>query len=996
MPRRDCKSHRSEQCEQAEHSIEEEKTHFRLFPEILSGDGPNQGIPGEVQVFDTGGVDVCNPYLSLMTSIVNQIGGCDERRCSDPPIVITSLPSHKACIKAREIPTLGHTQSPVQVSHHEYYRGKTDIRGLLDKYLRLRSRIQYCHSRRLPAHFRASQPYSTNSHQSPLLPPGFFRWITPVIRTKDEVVIRRAGLDAFMFLRFLRMGAVVFSFFTLIGIPIMFPVNIVNQRNLSGINVATIANVSDPSRLWAHLIMAVIFVGFTIWLTFREMRSYVDLRHRYLTLEERRESVAARTLLVCSLTPELTREDTLQKLFDKFPGGVEKVWLNRKLESAELKFIKASVQHFAANGAIDMEKNETPASPPQNLRPTQSTSMIPFAGQKVDAIEHLRQRLTELNASIETRQKSHHESASLYTSAFIQFRLQISAHMAAQSLMHHESLRLAPRYIEVSPSDVIWGNLNMGAYERMIKKFWSTAAVSAITLLWAIPVAFVASIASLNALAKILPFLSVLNKLPVVVGIIQGILPTVALAILLALVPIVFRMLSSFEGIPRHTSVTLSLMHKYFFFLVVNVLLVTTLAGGIFNTLPDIINNPTGVVFLLAKNLPAASTFFISYVLLATFTGAASEILQLVPLILNYVFVHFLAATPRDYWNIMGTLGAVDWGVLFPQQTLIFGIGLLYSCVSPLILPFVALYFILRFVVYRHQFLYVYKTQIETGGLAFPRAIKHVYTALFIFELTMIGLFFLNSAFGPGVIMVIILFATIVAITTFDKIFKPLIKYLPVDMAIENKTTIVKEEAGGKTLPQTTKDTHGGAFDISQVDMDAEDPEATEHVLTRSQPEPRQTVTRTVRSDGAIEEIIETTTTEQYTSTQTTTTHERKSVLSESSTKNGGLAFAASATDEHYHHPAVIDTQKTIWLPEDEFGVAKTQVAELLALGFRSSIENAKLHRVSKGKKQKLTIVLEKEVYEGPNRGVPGEDSETAVWSSQYADAVETGNMVGA
>lgn len=70
-------------------------------------------------------------------------------------------------------------------------------------------------------------------------------------------------------------------------------------------------------------------IGFVIWLTFREMRNYVDLRHRYLTLEERRESIAARTLLVCSLTPELTKEDTLQKLFDKFPGGVEKVWLNR-------------------------------------------------------------------------------------------------------------------------------------------------------------------------------------------------------------------------------------------------------------------------------------------------------------------------------------------------------------------------------------------------------------------------------------------------------------------------------------------------------------------------------------------------------------------------------------------------------------------------------------------------------------------------------------------
>lgn len=54
-------------------------------------------------------------------------------------------------------------------------------------------------------------------------------------------------------------------------------------------------------------------------------------------------------------------------------------------------------------------------------------------------------------------------------------------------------------------------------------------------------VTFVSSISSLDNLAKILPFLSGVNNLPpAAVGIIQGILPAVALAILMAMLPVVF------------------------------------------------------------------------------------------------------------------------------------------------------------------------------------------------------------------------------------------------------------------------------------------------------------------------------------------------------------------------------------------------------------------------------------------------------------------------
>ena len=53
------------------------------------------------------------------------------------------------------------------------------------------------------------------------------------------------------------------------------------------------------------------------------------------------------------------------------------------------------------------------------------------------------------------------------------------------------------------------------------------------------------------------------------IGIIQGILPPVLLAVLMMLLPIILRKLAKFEGIPRTTGLELSLMTRYFIFQII-------------------------------------------------------------------------------------------------------------------------------------------------------------------------------------------------------------------------------------------------------------------------------------------------------------------------------------------------------------------------------------------------------------------------------------------
>jgi len=55
----------------------------------------------------------------------------------------------------------------------------------------------------------------------------------------------------------------------------------------------------------------------------------------------------------------------------------------------------------------------------------------------------------------------------------------------------------------------------------------------------------------------------------VVISFIQGFLPTVLLALLFMLVPLVLRILARLEGIPQKTGMELSLMDRFFLFQVI-------------------------------------------------------------------------------------------------------------------------------------------------------------------------------------------------------------------------------------------------------------------------------------------------------------------------------------------------------------------------------------------------------------------------------------------
>lgn len=50
----------------------------------------------------------------------------------------------------------------------------------------------------------------------------------------------------------------------------------------------------------------------------------------------------------------------------------------------------------------------------------------------------------------------------------------------------------------------------------------------------------------------------------------------------------------------------------------------------------------------------------------------------------------------------------VNLGTVYPQALLIFTLGMTYSIISPLVLPFATLYFAIAYLVYKYKLLFVY------------------------------------------------------------------------------------------------------------------------------------------------------------------------------------------------------------------------------------------------------------------------------------------------
>ncbi|KAI9796523.1 MAG: hypothetical protein M1825_000611, partial [Sarcosagium campestre] len=593
-----------------------------------------------------------------------------------------------------------------------------------------------------------------SQEHSPELPNGLFNWFGKFFAIPDSYVLNHHSMDGYLFLRFLKIMVVICLVGCLITWPILWPVNAVGGNGQKQFDMLAISNIADEKRktyYYAHLFVSWVFFGFVFFMVTREHMFYINLRQAYLLSPLYSTRMSSRTVLFQSVPEQYLHEHKLRQMFG---SAVKNLWIasdckeledlvkerdkvSMKLEGAEVKLIKlanaARLKSSKGKGASDPESASSAPTVddqadgesgsvaskwvPEKNRPTHKLKFL--IGKKVDTINWSRSELSTLIPKVEALQAKHRAGEAKHVgSVFIEFFTQAAAQDAVQSIAHHQPLHMAPRFVGISPEEVIWKNMRITWWERLIRVLLTTTFVVALVIFWAIPVAAVGAISNINKLTDKVPFLKFITKIPpAILGVVTGLLPAVLLAVLMALLPIILRLAAKLGGAPSLSRVELVVQNSYFAFQVVQVFLVTTIAGSAASTVTKIIADPGSTPNLLATNLPSASNVYIAYFIVQGLTISSGALLQIVGLILSKVLGRLLDSTPRKIYKRWSTLSGLGWGTVFPLFTNMAVICITYSCIAPLMLGFATVGLWLIYFMYRYNLLFVYNANIDTKGL---------------------------------------------------------------------------------------------------------------------------------------------------------------------------------------------------------------------------------------------------------------------------------------
>jgi calcium permeable stress-gated cation channel len=592
--------------------------------------------------------------------------------------------------------------------------------------------------------------------RSPKLPDSMFGWFGTFWKIPDTYVLNHHSLDAYLFLRFLKIASASCAVGCIITWPVLFPVFAtgnarVDGQKLTGFDVITFANQANYWRYFAPCGCAMIFFGFIIYMITRESIFYINLRQAYLMSPLYASRISSRTVLFTSVPEEYMNQ---QKLAAVMGHGVRRMWFATdckeleekveerdkaafKLEGAETKLIvNANKARLKAEKKGDRSNSEEAAIgegasgsvAARYLKPKdRPTHRLKFLiGKKVDTIDWCRSELNKLIPEVDKSQASHRAlEAKKLNSVFVEFENVSLAQSAYQSLTHHQALHMAPRFAGVLPGEVIWSNLRIKWWELVLRKLATTGFVVALIIFWSIPVAGVASISNINKLENTKNFTwlhQIFDPIPSVIrGVVTGLLPVIALAVLMALLPIILRAMAKWGGDPTRSAVELTVQNSYFGFQVVQVFLVATLGSAASSVGGQIAKNPSSAISVLANNLPAASNFYLSYFILQGLGVVSGILVGLVGLIIFIALGKVLDNTPRKMYNRWINLSGLGWGTLFPVYTNLFVIAICYAAIAPLVLGFAAVGLYFFYFAYRYNMLFVSNANVDTKGRIYPR-----------------------------------------------------------------------------------------------------------------------------------------------------------------------------------------------------------------------------------------------------------------------------------
>eukprot|EP01119_Soliformovum_irregulare_P016782 TRINITY_DN4901_c0_g1_i1.p1 TRINITY_DN4901_c0_g1~~TRINITY_DN4901_c0_g1_i1.p1 ORF type:complete len:740 (-),score=218.39 TRINITY_DN4901_c0_g1_i1:4-2223(-) len=639
---------------------------------------------------------------------------------------------------------------------------------------------------------------------------GGIQWIWTTIRYPEGKLLNApGGVDAAKYLRFLKYTTYFFGILTLAGF-ISMGVNYTGtnkdregSEKATGLDVISFANMEPgTSIMWFHMTSVYVFSIIAYFYMFFSYKAFVTLNNQKRQMAE----FQSRTIFVKKLHSYLDSDEKLFEYFSSFWGSkVESAVLMRdhRYLNSLLKRRQNKVKEYhrlmdMINEGFQVEnfKLKVQVENPKwwNI----------FQRPRRMDVTSIRTEISELGHLI-TREKKKPEPPSI-NMGFVTFTSTSAAMQCVQALHCSDPLKMV---VSLAPDSrgIRWDDCAVGTWERRSRAIVVFMLVLTLFLFWSVPVALISAftnIETLNSMKGFRTFWKFLRYFgPEISESISSFLPSLTLNIFMALLPYILKAIFGLGIWELSRTKDSVLMRTYWLFLLLNVFLLYSVTGSLFSAIDEILaflTDPSGLVNRLANSLPQQAIFFTNYIIIQGLVVYPVIHLVRVPDIVIALFRRSTAKTKRDVKEAYKP-APFDYAVQYARDIIVLTIGLTFSSMAPIILPFTLIYFGMAYITCKYNMVFVFDPPCESFQNN-HHVLDQMFVAILIYQSTFLGVLTLKL-FSPALALSPLILMTLGWWKYLRRKFVKPTEYL----ALENCTKISQVEFNLK--PENSSSANG-------------------------------------------------------------------------------------------------------------------------------------------------------------------------------------------
>lgn len=660
----------------------------------------------------------------------------------------------------------------------------------------------------------------------------WFSWISTVVFSPTEKYQERVGLDAYFFLRFLKMQSIFFLTLSMLNIPILIPIHYQSSmRNLRSdpppwldrMNISTLVT-QNSNKLVFHMILGIFVV---VWFHAFLIRELAFVHEVSLAVQQK-----ASAMLLIERIPECMMGDAqrvtsnigalfpeqvldvrflprtfgkLRKLRKRMIKAEEKVeeltmkillnsfFLNACEESNEANRGLVCTQKFVLRlnrllfylktperilESMQMQKSSRAWLEGHAFKfnsPSFRAKLYLSLDTAVRKLEKASAEWTQNCAQLQKQETSGYDLGNralinqIYLNTFfVKFSSMNDARAVVDLLRNGSDDKWRRVHLLSDLGDIVWSNIRT-SNPTLIRLRLACANLLSVLIIvgYILPVAFVGLISQIPYLASLTPFYSESDadtRSEFFREMMAGLVPVITLIFLTECVPFIFCWLSFLRCKKTSAEMQSDIQNWFFAFLFVHVFLVVTISSSLSIVLEKIVNNPVSIPTMLANDLPKSSNFFCSFILVRGLAYSGGNLLQIKELLFEFYY-RLTIYTPRQRLKRMESIPNIQWCSVYPIFSVLGCISIVYSLISPIILPLSCIAFSLVMFSFKYLYEYQYNKGDFSGieGRLYPSSLMQMYAGIYCMEFCMIGLFALGNCFKLCMCMILSFGFTIVA-----------------------------------------------------------------------------------------------------------------------------------------------------------------------------------------------------------------------------------------